>query len=106
MTFGIAAVNVGVGAMHPKFDYDHAAQIPTSFGGVTAMILSVAFVASCVMVEAWPVYVLAARALKPAAAEPSLWLLAPSVAAVAALTVTAVVVSIKLGLKSLESMRE
>lgn len=106
MTFGIAAVNVGVGAMHPKFDYDHAAQIPTSFGGVTAMILSVAFVASCVMVEAWPVYVLAARALKPAAAEPSLWLLAPSVAAVAALTAAAVVVSIKLGLKSLESMRD
>jgi len=106
MTFGIAAIGVGVGAMHPKFDYDHAAQIPTSFGGVTAMILSVAFVGLCVMIEAWPVYLIAARALKPAAAQPSLWVLAPSVALVAALTVAAVVAPIKLGLKSLESMRD
>jgi len=106
MTFGIAAIGVGVGAMHPKFDYDHAAQIPTSFGGVTAMILSVAFVGLCVMIEAWPVYLIAARALKPAAAQPSLWVLAPSVALVAALTVAAVAAPIKLGLKSLESMRD
>jgi ABC-2 type transport system permease protein len=106
MTFGIAAIGVGVGAMHPKFDYDHAAQIPTSFGGVTAMILSVAFVGLCVMIEAWPVYLIAARALKPAAAQPSLWVLAPSVALVAALTAAAVAAPIKLGLKSLESMRD
>ena len=106
MTFGITAIGVGVGAMHPKFDYDHAAQIPTSFGGVLSMILSVAFVGICVMIEAWPVYLIAARALKPDGAQPSLWVLAPSVALVAALTVAAVVASIKLGLKSLESMRE
>lgn len=106
MTFGITAIGVGVGAMHPKFDYDHAAQIPTSFGGVTSMIFSVAFVGLCVMIEAWPVYLIAARALKPDAAEPSLWLLALSVALVAALTAAAVAVPIKLGLKSLESMRE
>jgi ABC-2 type transport system permease protein len=106
MTFGIAAINVGVGAMHPKFDYDHAAQIPTSFGGVTSMILSVGFVGVCVMVEAWPVYILAARALKPEITQPSLWILVPSVAVVAALTVVAVAASIKLGLKSLDSMRD
>jgi len=106
MTFGITAIGVGVGAMHPKFDYDHAAQIPTSFGGVLSMILSVAFVGICVMIEAWPVYLIAARALKPDAAQPGLWALAPSVALVAALTAAAVVASIKLGLKSLESMRD
>lgn len=106
MTFGITAIGVGVGAMHPKFDYDHAAQIPTSYGGVAAMIFSVGFVAACVLVEAWPVYLLAARALKPDGAAPDLWLLAPPLAAVAALTAVAVAAPIKLGLKSLESMRE
>jgi ABC-2 type transport system permease protein len=106
MTFGVAAINVGVGAMHPKFDYDHAAQIPTSFGGLAAMIASVGFVGLCTLVEAWPVYQLAAHALKPEIAQPSLWILVPSVAVVAALTVTAVAVSITLGLKSLDSMRD
>ena len=65
MTFGITAIGVGIGAMHPKFDYEHAAQIPTSYGGVLCMILSVAFIGLCVMIEAWPVYLLAVHALKP-----------------------------------------
>ncbi len=106
MTFGITAIGVGVGAIHPKFDYDHAAQIPTSFGGVTSMIFSVAFVGLCVMIEAWPVYLFTVRGLNPSAAQPSLWLLAPSVALVLALTAVAVTTPIKLGLKSLESMRD
>ncbi len=106
MTFGITAIGVGLGAMYPKFDYDHAAQIPTSFGGITAMIVSVAFVALSVMIEAWPVYLLASRSLRPDGAEPSLWVLAPSLALVAALTAAAVVIFVRLGLKSLESMRD
>jgi len=106
MTFGITAIGVGVGAMHPKFDYEHAAQIPTSYGGVLCMILSVAFIGLCVMIEAWPVYLLAVQGLKQPGAAPSLWLLAPSVALVTALTAVAVAVPIKLGLKTLESMRD
>ena len=105
MTFGITAIGVGVGALHPKFDHDHAAQIPTSFGGVLCMILSIAFVGICVMVEAWPVYQLAVQGLNPASAQPSLWILAPSLALVVALTAFAVIVPLKLGLKSLEAMK-
>jgi hypothetical protein len=58
------------------------------------------------MIEAWPIYLIASRALKPDTAEPSLWVLAPPVSLVAALAAVAVVGSIRLGLKSLESMRE
>ena len=43
MTFGIAAIGVGLGALYPNFNYDNAAEIPTSFGGAVAMILSVGF---------------------------------------------------------------
>ena len=106
MTFGITAIGVGVGAMHPKFDYEHAAQIPTSYGGVLCMILSVAFIGVCVMIEAWPVYLLAVHALKPGMAQPSLWVLAPSLAAVAGVTALAVAMPLKFGLKGLENMRE
>ncbi len=33
MTFGIAAIGVGLGALYPNFNYENAAEIPTSFGG-------------------------------------------------------------------------
>ncbi len=48
MTFGIAAIGVGLGALYPNFNYDNAAEIPTSFGGAVAMILSVVFIALAV----------------------------------------------------------
>ena len=65
MTFGIAAIGVGLGALYPNFNYDNAAEIPTSFGGAVAMILSVVFIALAVAIEAWPIYQLAMVSLRP-----------------------------------------
>ena len=45
MTFGIAAIGVGFGALYPNFNYDNAAEIPTSFGGAVCMIVSIGFIA-------------------------------------------------------------
>jgi ABC-2 type transport system permease protein len=107
MTFGITAIGVGVGALYPKFGFDNAAEIPTSFGGVVCMIFSIGFIALVVMIEAWPIYVLTLQALKPrASAVPEFWIIAPSLAAVTILTTAAVVVSLKLGLKRLEQLTE
>jgi ABC-2 type transport system permease protein len=106
MTFGITAIGVGVGALYPKFDYDHVAEIPTSFGGAICMISSVAFIGVTVMIEAWPIYLLSMEELRPGRVKvPELWVIAPSLAAVLVLTVAAVVVPIKLGLKSLEQLK-
>lgn len=105
MTFGITAIGIGVGALYPKFNYDHAAEIPTSFGGAICMIFSVAFIGATVMIEAWPVYLLAMEGLNPGSTSAGGWVLAPSLAGVTLLTAIAVVVPIKLGLKSLEEMR-
>src|SRR5207244_13449513 len=58
MTFGIVAIGVGVGAFYPKFNFDNAAEIPTSFGGAICMIFSVAFIGVAVIIEAWPIYFL------------------------------------------------
>lgn len=104
MTFGITAIGVGIGALYPKFNYDHVAEIPTSFGGAVCMIFSVAFIGATVMIEAWPVYLLAMQGLSFGTVTGAGRILAPSLAGVAVLTVIAIVLPIKLGLKRLEEM--
>jgi ABC-2 type transport system permease protein len=106
MTAGITAICVGVGALYPKFSYDHVAEIPTSFGGAICMIFSVAFISVAVMIEAWPIYLIAMKALHSEKLNlPEFWIIAPSLAAVLALTIVAMVVPLRLGLKSLERLR-
>ncbi len=107
MTFGIAAIGVGVGAIYPKFNFDNAAEIPTSFGGAVCMMVSIAFIGVMVMIEAWPIYQLTLAALRPGRViAPTFWVVAPSVAITSALTVAAVVFSLQLGIRRLEQLRE
>ena len=107
MTFGITAICVGVGALYPKFAFDHAAEIPTSFGGAICMIVSIAFIGIAVAIEAWPIYLLAMRGLSPGRSTvPEFWVLAPSLIGVIVLTLAAVITSIRLGLKSLERLKD
>lgn len=107
MTFAIAAIGVGLGALYPDFDYENPAEIPTSFGGAVSMILSVVFVALAVAIEAWPIHVLAMRAVyRGQSAAPALWLIAPSLLLVLGLTVAASVIALRVGLKNLDKLRE
>jgi ABC-2 type transport system permease protein len=107
LTIGITAICVGVGALYPKFSFDHAAEIPTSFGGAVSMIICIAFIGVAVMMEAWPIYVLAMRGLNPGQSTvPELWIIAPSFLGVLALTLAAVIAPIRLGLKSLERLKD
>ncbi len=62
MTFAIAALALGFGAMFPRFDTANAADIPTGFGGLLFMMTAIAYLAAVIVLEAWPVYtVLQAR---------------------------------------------
>ena len=56
MTLGLTGMSVGFGAMYPRFEHEHVAQISTGFGGFMYMILSVLFIGSIVVLEAWPVH--------------------------------------------------
>jgi ABC-2 type transport system permease protein len=56
MTFGITALGIGLGAVFPRFRYDNVAQIPTGFGGIVYMILTMLFIGTVILFEAWPVY--------------------------------------------------
>lgn len=107
LTIGIAAIGVGVGAMYPKFNFDNAAEIPTSFGGAVCMMVSIAFVGVTVMSEAWPIYQLTLASLRPGRViAPTFWTIAPSVAIAVALTAAAVVFSLQLGIRRLEQLRD
>ena len=107
MTCGITAIGVGVGALYPKFNFDNAAEIPTSFGGALCMIFSVAFIGVAVMIEAWPMYQLALETLHTSRLiVPEFRVIGPSLAGVAALTVVAVIVPLRLGLKRLDRLRD
>jgi ABC-2 type transport system permease protein len=62
MTFAIASLALGFGAMFPRFDTDNSAEISTGFGGLLFMMSAVAYLGVIIMVQAWPVYsVLQAR---------------------------------------------
>jgi len=107
MTFGITAIGVGLGALYPNFNYENAAEIPTSFGGAVSMIISIGFIGLAVMIEAWPIYNLAIEAFRRGkTAAPEFWMIAPPLLIVLALTVVTVGVSLRLGVKNLARIND
>ena len=107
MTFGITAIGIGLGALYPNFNYDNAAEIPTSFGGAICMIVSMAFIALAVMIEAWPMYRIAIQSFGRAqSAPPDVWTIAPPMLIVLALTVVTVLAVLRVGIKHLEQLKE
>lgn len=107
MTFGIAAIGVGLGALYPNFNYENAAEIPTSFGGAVCMIFSIGFIALAVMIVAWPIYTLAMSAFRGGKIFlPEYTVIAPSLLLVLAVTVVTVFVALRMGIKHLEQLQE
>ena len=107
MTFGITAIGVGLGATYPKFDYENAAEIPTSFGGAVCMIFTMGFIGLNVMIVAWPIYTLAMRAFNRGRSfVPEYSVIAPSLLIVLAVTVVTVSAALRIGIKRLEQMKE
>jgi ABC-2 type transport system permease protein len=56
MTFGITSLGVGLGAAFPRFKHENVAQIPTGFGGIVYMLVTLLFIGTVIVLEAWPVY--------------------------------------------------
>jgi len=71
MTFAIAGLALGFGALFPKFNTENAAQIPTSFGGLVLMMASVTLIGIVIILEARPVYEYAGSVLFKT--DPSTW---------------------------------
>jgi ABC-2 type transport system permease protein len=56
MTLGITALGIGLGAVFPRFKHDNVAQIPTGFGGIVYMLVTMMYIGFVITFEAWPVY--------------------------------------------------
>ncbi len=75
MTFAIAGLALGFGALFPKFNTENAAQIPTSFGGLILMMASVVLIGLVIILEARPVYqYVGARLLKTDPDPSAMWI--------------------------------
>ncbi|HJU89104.1 MAG TPA: hypothetical protein VJ672_06905 [Gemmatimonadaceae bacterium] len=56
LTFAIAGLALALGVLFPQYGTENAAQIPTSFGGLVFMMLSIGVIGGVVILEARPVY--------------------------------------------------
>src|SRR2546423_12646707 len=56
MTFAIAGLALGFGALFPKFNTENAAQIPTYFGGLVMMMASVVLIGLVIILVARQFY--------------------------------------------------
>ncbi len=102
MTFGITALGVGLGAAFPKFRHENVAQIPTGFGGIVYMLMTMLFIGAVIVLEAWPVYrIIASQVLGGyIPAHGWTWIIA-SFIFVIGINGAALVVPMKIGLKRL-----
>ncbi len=102
MTIGIAALGVGMGAAFPRFRYENVAQIPTGFGGIAYMIVTMLFIGAVITLEAWPVYRIFLAQSLGTSMGPAKWAwIALTFLLVIALIVLAVILPVKIGLKRL-----
>jgi ABC-2 type transport system permease protein len=102
MTIGIAALGVGMGAAFPRFRHENVAQIPTGFGGIAYMIVTMLFIGGVITIEAWPVYRIFLVQALGAGMGPAKWAwVALTFLLVIALIFLAVILPMKIGLKRL-----
>ncbi len=67
-TYGLTGMAVGLGATHPRRDADNAAQIASSVGGVSFMLVGLGYLVAVMSLVGWPLFVL--RAMAQGAATP------------------------------------
>lgn len=102
MTFGITALGVGLGAVFPQFRYENVAQIPTGFGGIVYMLLTMLFIGVIITIEAWPVYRIFLSQSLGAGMSAQRWTaVALAFLAVIALNILAVFLPLRMGLRRL-----
>jgi len=103
MTFGITALGVGLGAVFPKFQHENVAQIPTGFGGIVYMLVTMLFIGIVIMLEAWPVYRIFAALTFGSHITPGGWMvIILSFTSVLTVNCLALILPLKIGLKRLK----
>jgi len=98
MTFGITSLGIGLGAVFPRFRHDNVAQIPTGFGGIVYMLVTMLFIGIVIIFEAWPAYKIFLAQTMGSRITLSGWIsISASFALVLAVNVIALVLPMKIG---------
>lgn len=103
MTFGITSLGIGLGAAFPQFKHENAAQIPSGFGGIVYMLVTMLFIGTVIVLEAWPVYRVFAALTFGGRISPSAWtMITLAFILIAAVHGMAVLIPMKIGWKRLK----
>jgi ABC-2 type transport system permease protein len=104
-TFALTAMALGFGALFPNYETDNVAEIPTSFGGLLYMMTAVSYLAGIILLEAWPVYsFLGLNASGESPRNFGYFPLVLSIAWAATLSVVAVVLPLRAGLRKVRAL--
>ncbi len=102
MAFAIGGMGIGLGAVYPNFKNPNIAQTATGFGAVAYMILSASYVILTALLEAGPVYILFMAKAKTDPITPlQMLFIASSFLAVLLLSLSAIILPLRLGEKAL-----
>jgi ABC-2 type transport system permease protein len=105
ITFALTGMALGFGALFPNFESDNVAEIPTSFGGLLFMMAAVTYLASIVILEAWPVYSFLTANLRGEPVRNSDFLpLVLGIAGAATLTTFATVLPLRAGVRRVRAL--
>ncbi|HSJ08267.1 MAG TPA: hypothetical protein VK928_00095, partial [Longimicrobiales bacterium] len=104
MTFAIASLALGFGALFPKFDTENMAEIPTSFGGLLFMMTSVAYLAIVIALEAWPVYAILQSRQTGIVDPGQVTMLVVSLSIVVAISLVAIFLPLRLAVRRIETL--
>jgi ABC-2 type transport system permease protein len=104
MTFAIAALALGFGAVFPKFDTENPAEIPTSFGGLLFMMTATAYLGVMIALEAWPVYAMLQARQDGVVGGGITMALVLSLGAAAALSIAAIVIPLRVATQRIEAL--
>jgi ABC-2 type transport system permease protein len=101
LTFAIAALALGFGALYPQFETENAAQIPTSFGGLMYMMATISVLGAVIFFlwQAVYAYVRAVYEGRPVVVDA--WMIFWFVMA-AAVCALATAIPLRIGLKRME----
>jgi ABC-2 type transport system permease protein len=106
MTFPIAALGLWLGGLYARLDHENAAKIPSSFGGIVYMIVTILFIGLNALLEAWPIWTIVSAGLarRPLAGIETA-LIGASFAAVVAINMAVFALATRNGIRALENLR-
>lgn len=106
MTLPIAAMGLWIGSLYPQFDHENAAKIPSSFGGIVYMIVTILFIGMNAALEAWPLFAIVSAGLahRPLSSGQTA-LVAASFTALVTLDLGVFALAARGGIRALEDLR-